>query len=209
MKKLSLYVFLVLMLASCSEYKVKKALENCADQKFSVAPSRSKDFDLRADLAKSGVYAILSGRVSRSQQKINEKEEEKTAALQQWRFQNPMPEMYKLSDVLVEVDPKKSLTEQSEHGNKIVNEYLMKMSKWREDLKFLEAVNENWIRAEKRRKYVAEAKMQRMKNDLADKKFKEMNFKQKSQMSLYVKLYGKCESEHKELPNQFLMKYQN
>ena len=55
----------------CSEYKVKKALENCADQKFSVAPTRSKDFDLRADSAKSGVYAILGERVSRSQQKIN------------------------------------------------------------------------------------------------------------------------------------------
>ena len=36
MKKLSLYVFLVLMLASCSEYQKKKAIENCADVEFHI-----------------------------------------------------------------------------------------------------------------------------------------------------------------------------
>ena len=41
---------------------------------------------------------------------------------------------------------------------------------------------------------------------LVDEKFKKMDFKQKSKISLYIKLYGSCEKEHKELPKQFLMK---
>ena len=35
MKKLSLYVFLVLMLASCSEYMAEQKLEYCADTEYS------------------------------------------------------------------------------------------------------------------------------------------------------------------------------
>ena len=44
MKKLSLYVFLVLMLASCSEYQKKKAIENCADLEFHIFAGDSSNF---------------------------------------------------------------------------------------------------------------------------------------------------------------------
>ena len=35
-----------------------------------------------------------------------------------------------------------------------------------------------------------------------------IDFKEKSKISQYVNLYGACETEYKELPNKFLMKYQ-
>ena len=40
MKKLSLYVFLVLLLTSCSEYMSKQKIENCADTEYSKEMAR-------------------------------------------------------------------------------------------------------------------------------------------------------------------------
>ena len=226
MKKLSLYVFLVLMLASCSEYKVKKALENCADQKFSVAPSRSKFLDLKADLANNARYSLLKSQLNFSIEKIYELDGDKKKGRRKYLEENPRPATPSLEEWLgidstlrpstleslsLEAleEMLEKLKEKKEGSKVVVLEYQEQLNKWKRNLEHITVFAENRIRAERRKKSRIEKKIQSIKNDLADKKYEKMNTEQKSKIPLYVNLYGKCEAEHKELPKHFLMKYQN
>jgi hypothetical protein len=215
MKKAIGILVLGLLLTSCSDLKVKKALENCANQKFLTSNERDSVIPITIDDHEE--YQAYKKRIDSLEYDAQQLRFDRESAHEKYKKENLMP-IFSKEDKLKEIgespeagDP--DFTTKFMEWTKKELEYTQNLSR-RQD-KYFAGLNK--IRTEFNAKISKVNKkirayqygQKKIRLGLVDEKFKKMDFKQKSKISLYIKLYGSCEKEHKELPKQFLMKYQN
>ena len=211
MKKLLGIVVLGLLLSSCSDLKVKKALENCANKKF--LSSLNRDNSIYISHADNKTYLKLFRDLNVSLHKKENLELRRKNAKEKYEKENPAPEFSKeeLEKFAGTFSPGAAREAQQAYYKKELeysNQLTQKLSLWFDNLKaHLRPLD---LEISGMAKTISLIKYQRkqIRLNAVDSKFKKMSFKEKSKISQYVNLYGACETEYKELPNKFLMKYQ-
>jgi len=196
MKKLLGILVLGLLLTSCSEHKIKKALENCADKKWFAQYERGLFFkeDEIKEFKNHQVY-------------IDAKKAQDKAASQRWKLKK---ELTKFKRNYEANNPKPKMPESvasQEEGLEALDKLTRDTHKW------MGKRDRQIARKEMTIKMLKDEEMQAFKNTLkvkahyADKLYKRMNIKKKSKLTFFVDLYGKCEEEYQKLPNKFLVEY--
>lgn len=192
MKKLSLYVFLVLMLASCSEYQKKKAIENCADVEFHIFTGDSP-----------GVWSAF---IEKSTRELKKYEKQYNLKHSEW---------YKIKAVVETMQTKYSMERKYNiQGYKWVVRKQSDMS----DEEFAEqevTINDKFNQKfEKKRiieKEMADIRelINLTKIELGRKDFKKASLERKFLNYLYVNGFSECEKKYIESPISFKQRFGN
>ena len=196
MKKLFLYTILLLILASCSEQKIKKALENCADKKWFAQYDRGMFFkpDEIKGFKTDKVYLDAQKAQTKAQLERFKLERKLSIFKKNYEVDNPMPRM------------PKSVASQEE-GLKALTKLTQEARAWRSKRDMQIGRKEMTIKMWKKKETEAFRNALKVKAYYADKVYKKMSIEKKSKLIFFVDLYGECEKEYQKLPNKFLIEY--
>jgi len=196
MKKLFLYILLGLLLASCSEHKIKKALENCADKKWFAQYDRAFAFqdDEIKEFKNNKVYIDAKKAQDKAASQRRKLKRELTKFKSNYEANNPRPKM------------PESVASQEE-GLEALDKLTRDTHKWMEKRDRQIARKEMTIKMLKDEERKAFLLTLEVKAHYADKLYKRMNIEKKAKLIFFVDLYGKCEEEYQKLPNKFLVEY--
>ena len=208
MKKLLGILVLGLLLASCSEYNLKKALENCADQRFVQIKNRYNHFSGITDSLKNNKdFTEYTNTAVSAYLAVEELSAKEIKESKNFTKNNPLPKVPTLADVTLE-GLTTTFLEREKHRKKVYSKYYDKKYKWEKAYKKSLQPLRQKLKEEQEKLKSANYVIKRMKQKIADEKFKKMNLNDKSKMNYYVAEYGVCEKQYNELPKKFLLKYE-
>jgi len=206
MSKTYIIISFFLLLVSCSDYKVKKAIENCADQKF----MQSSTVSMYASWNEIPKIKSIKQKIKSLENLKTSKEKEVKDISKKFAKNNPYPKFKKMTvkmpiagsssfdkDFKAYKEARKKIRDDFEKETNLYS--LRKMA-------LVKPVYEEITNIEKDLKNF-NWQLKQSKLFIIREKFKKMNSNEKAKVAHYIELYGVCEYEYKDLPNKFLMQY--
>ena len=215
MRKILILLFTCfLILTSCSDRKLKTALENCATESFKWESSRYVSSNYENDPR----VVQIRKKIKEDLLYIKTTEDLKKEILLTWREKNPMPTLSTV-DVWKELgysgfmDPK--LYELSYSVRTALEKRVQeKRDERRKAVRTWEKNRENEVRfqtneiSEKRDEIKKlERKIEQIRKNLSRNNFLKMSFKDKKQVGNFMDYYKSCENEYNNTPNTFFEKW--
>ncbi|MBT7896865.1 MAG: hypothetical protein HN564_07685 [Flavobacteriales bacterium] len=206
MSKTYIIISFFLLLVSCSDYKVKKAIENCADQKF----NNSNSVFINLPLYEMPQIRKIDKKIYSLKKLLKSKELLIKQAHDKYMENNPSPRWKPLDleypkigspnyNENYRIYQKKKLEHNNKHHKESINHMKALQS-------FLTPFSEEIKEVEKKIR-TQKWELKKAKLFIIKEEFNKMSFKEKSKVIDYVNLYGSCEQEYKDLPNKFLIQY--
>ena len=215
MRKILILLFIsFLILTSCSDRKLKTALENCATESFQWESPRyvssNYENDPRVVQIKKKIKETLSH--------IKTVENVKKEIFSEWREKNPMPTISTL-DVWKELgysgltDPKfyeLSYSVQTALKKRVEEkrqEQRTALKTWSRNSESIIRVQTNEISEKRDEIKKLERKIEQIRKNLSRNNFLKMSFKDKKQVGNFMDYYKSCENEYNNTPNTFFEKW--
>ena len=195
-----------LLLVSCSDYKVKKAIENCADQKF----MQSTTVSMYASWNENPKIKKIKQKIKSLENLKTSKQKELEDVYAKFRENNPYPKFKKVT-VKLPLPGSPTFDEDNkaywEERKKIQDDFLKETKIYQS--RETDAARPTYEEIKKIKKDLKDFNWQLKQSKLfiIREKFKKMNSNEKAKVAHYIELYGVCEYEYKDLPNKFLMQY--
>ena len=203
MKKLSLYAFLVLILASCSEMKIDKALEKCATANFDY----SKPVHLWENEAEfiSINYKLttIEDKIAALEKERNEVKKTMELAIEKFKKENKEPE----EPPLQLLNPTEEEQAEAEKKWHIWSEWKRQLDNT--ELEFIPKLNRLYSEIKETRVEKGETRSEKgsIEKKIARKKIKKMNLDNKKKLRGFVNSFYKCENFYKRNKKTFMLRY--